>query len=80
MRTQVASAAEQQVVVKTAQTEEKLNIQKLVDKHTKDLKVSSKCHQIAIADIFNVPVNILIHQARCILRMNLIHSMTLFVI
>ncbi|XP_019750269.1 centrosomal protein of 290 kDa-like isoform X2 [Hippocampus comes] len=38
MRAQVASASEQQVLVNTVQTEEKLNIQKLVDKHTKDLK------------------------------------------
>ncbi|XP_057693788.1 centrosomal protein of 290 kDa isoform X2 [Corythoichthys intestinalis] len=38
LRTQMTSAAEQQVLTNAAQTEERLNIQKLVDKHTKDLK------------------------------------------
>ncbi|XP_049578660.1 centrosomal protein of 290 kDa-like [Syngnathus scovelli] len=38
MRTQMTTAAEQQVLANTAQTQEKLNIQKLLDKHTKDLK------------------------------------------
>lgn len=39
LRTQMTSAAEQQVLANAAQTEERLNVQKLVDKHTKDLKV-----------------------------------------
>ncbi|XP_061677672.1 centrosomal protein of 290 kDa isoform X2 [Syngnathoides biaculeatus] len=38
LRTQMTSAAEQQVLANAAQTEERLNVQKLVDKHTKDLK------------------------------------------
>ncbi|XP_061629866.1 centrosomal protein of 290 kDa isoform X3 [Phyllopteryx taeniolatus] len=38
LRTQMTSAAEQQVLANAAQTEERLNVQKVVDKHTKDLK------------------------------------------
>ncbi|XP_077373342.1 centrosomal protein of 290 kDa isoform X3 [Festucalex cinctus] len=38
LRTQMTSAAEQQVLANAAQTEERLNVQKLVDKHTKELK------------------------------------------
>ncbi|XP_077423509.1 centrosomal protein of 290 kDa isoform X2 [Vanacampus margaritifer] len=38
LRTQMTSAAEQQVLANAVQTEEKLNVQKLVDKHTKELK------------------------------------------
>ncbi|KAM9814775.1 centrosomal protein of 290 kDa-like isoform 3-T4 [Syngnathus typhle] len=38
MRAQMTTAAEQQVLANAAQTQEKLNIQKLLDKHTKDLK------------------------------------------
>ncbi|XP_072769999.1 centrosomal protein of 290 kDa isoform X4 [Nerophis lumbriciformis] len=38
LRTQMTSAAEQQVLAGAAQTEERLNVQKLVEKHTKDLK------------------------------------------
>ncbi|XP_061917322.1 centrosomal protein of 290 kDa isoform X2 [Entelurus aequoreus] len=38
LRTQMTSAAEQQVLAGAAQTEERFNVQKLVEKHTKDLK------------------------------------------
>nr|XP_057930609.1 centrosomal protein of 290 kDa-like isoform X3 [Doryrhamphus excisus] len=38
LRAQMTSAAEQQVLANAAQTEERLNVQKLVEKHTKDLK------------------------------------------
>ncbi|XP_061772969.1 centrosomal protein of 290 kDa isoform X2 [Nerophis ophidion] len=38
LRTQMTSAAEQQVLASAAQTEERLNVQKVVEKHTKDLK------------------------------------------
>ncbi|XP_061531859.1 centrosomal protein of 290 kDa-like isoform X2 [Phycodurus eques] len=52
MRTQMTSAAEQQVLVNTAQTEEKINIQKLVDKHTIDLKaqVQELSDQLEVAN------------------------------
>ncbi|XP_077373350.1 uncharacterized protein LOC144016291 [Festucalex cinctus] len=39
MRAQMTSAAQQQILANSAQSEEKLNIQKLIDKHTKDLQV-----------------------------------------
>ncbi|XP_054631818.1 centrosomal protein of 290 kDa isoform X2 [Dunckerocampus dactyliophorus] len=38
LRAQMTSAAEQQVLANAAQTEERLNVHKLVEKHTKDLK------------------------------------------
>uniref|UniRef100_A0A3Q2CN17 Centrosomal protein 290 n=1 Tax=Cyprinodon variegatus TaxID=28743 RepID=A0A3Q2CN17_CYPVA len=42
LRAEMTSAAEQQVIASAAQREESLNVQMLVDKHTKDLKVGSK--------------------------------------
>ncbi|CAJ1056113.1 centrosomal protein of 290 kDa isoform X1 [Xyrichtys novacula] len=39
LRAEMTSAAEQQVIASAAQREESLNVQTLVDKHTKDLKV-----------------------------------------
>ncbi|XP_029009885.1 centrosomal protein of 290 kDa isoform X2 [Betta splendens] len=39
LRAEMTSAAEQQVIVAAAQKEESLNVQILVDRHTKDLKV-----------------------------------------
>ncbi|MEQ2281678.1 hypothetical protein AMECASPLE_032950, partial [Ameca splendens] len=38
LRAEMTSAAEQQVIASAAQKEESLNVQMLVDKHTKDLK------------------------------------------
>ncbi|XP_051808594.1 centrosomal protein of 290 kDa isoform X2 [Acanthochromis polyacanthus] len=38
LRAELTSAAEQQVIVSAAQKEENLNVQMLVDRHTKDLK------------------------------------------
>ncbi|KAM9376220.1 centrosomal protein of 290 kDa [Pholidichthys leucotaenia] len=38
LRTEMTSAAEQQVIASAAQKEESLNVQMLVDRHTKDLK------------------------------------------
>nr|XP_057930611.1 centrosomal protein of 290 kDa-like isoform X2 [Doryrhamphus excisus] len=38
LRSKMTSAAEQQVLAIASQTEERLNVQKMVDKHTKDLK------------------------------------------
>uniref|UniRef100_A0A8P4KKX1 Centrosomal protein 290 n=1 Tax=Dicentrarchus labrax TaxID=13489 RepID=A0A8P4KKX1_DICLA len=39
LRAEMTSAAEQQIIVSAAQKEESLNVQMLVDRHTKDLKV-----------------------------------------
>ncbi|XP_078112646.1 centrosomal protein of 290 kDa [Sander vitreus] len=39
LRAEMTSAAEQQVIASAAQKEESLNVQMLVDRHTKDLKV-----------------------------------------
>ncbi|XP_034541944.1 centrosomal protein of 290 kDa isoform X2 [Notolabrus celidotus] len=39
LRSEMTSAAEQQVIANAAQKEESLNVQVLVDRHTKDLKV-----------------------------------------
>uniref|UniRef100_A0A3Q3JUC7 Centrosomal protein of 290kDa coiled-coil region domain-containing protein n=1 Tax=Monopterus albus TaxID=43700 RepID=A0A3Q3JUC7_MONAL len=39
LRAEMTSAAEQQVIASTAQKEESLNVQMLVDRHTKELKV-----------------------------------------
>ncbi|XP_053283714.1 centrosomal protein of 290 kDa isoform X1 [Pleuronectes platessa] len=39
LRAEMTSAAEQQVIANAAQKEESLNVQMLIDKHTKDLKV-----------------------------------------
>ncbi|XP_044213452.1 centrosomal protein of 290 kDa isoform X1 [Thunnus albacares] len=39
LRAEMTSAAEQQVIASAAQKEENLNVQMLVDRHTKDLKV-----------------------------------------
>ncbi|XP_053742818.1 centrosomal protein of 290 kDa isoform X6 [Synchiropus splendidus] len=39
LRAELTSAAEQQVITNAAQKEENLNIQMLIDRHTKDLKV-----------------------------------------
>ncbi|XP_071313277.1 centrosomal protein of 290 kDa isoform X2 [Trachinotus anak] len=39
LRAEMTSAAEQQVIASAAQKEESLNVQMLIDKHTKDLKV-----------------------------------------
>lgn len=40
LRAELTSAAEQQVIASAAQKEESLNVQMLVDRHTKDLKVT----------------------------------------
>uniref|UniRef100_A0A8C5E5P2 Centrosomal protein of 290kDa coiled-coil region domain-containing protein n=1 Tax=Gouania willdenowi TaxID=441366 RepID=A0A8C5E5P2_GOUWI len=47
LRAEMTSAAEQQVLASAAQKEESLNVQLLVDKHTKDLKVRLKELQAA---------------------------------
>lgn len=41
LRAEMTSAAEQQVIASAAQKEESLNVQMLVDRHTKDLKVGA---------------------------------------
>lgn len=40
----MTSAAEQQVIASAAQKEESLNVQMVVDRHTKDLKVGPLYH------------------------------------
>lgn len=40
----MTSTAEQHVLAAAAQKEENLNVQKLIDKHTKDLKVGLDHH------------------------------------
>ncbi|XP_042352849.1 centrosomal protein of 290 kDa [Plectropomus leopardus] len=42
LRAELTSAAEQQVIASAAQKEESLNVQMLVDKHTKELKVRAQ--------------------------------------
>lgn len=49
LRSEMTSAAEQQVIVAAAQKEENLNVQMLVDKHTKELKVR---HSSSIDNIY----------------------------
>lgn len=44
LRAEMTSAAEQQVIASAAQKEESLNVQMLVDRHTKDLKVGPVYH------------------------------------
>lgn len=44
LRAEMTAAAEQQVIVSAAQKEETLNVQMLVDRHTKDLKVGPLYH------------------------------------
>lgn len=39
LRAELVATAEQQVIASAAQKEETLNVQVLIDKHTKDLKV-----------------------------------------
>lgn len=58
LRAEMTSAAEQQVIASAAQREESLNVQMLVDKHTKDLKVGSKCPFLLTCHGF-IPVNII---------------------
>ena len=43
LRAEMTSAAEHQVVASAAQKEESLNVQLLVDRHTKDLRVRAQC-------------------------------------
>lgn len=42
LRSEMTALAEQQIISSAAQREESLNVQTLVDKHTKELKVSEK--------------------------------------
>lgn len=42
------SAAEEQVIANAAQKEQSLNVQALVDKHTKDLKVRSEVFFVVV--------------------------------
>lgn len=43
-RAQMMSQAEQQVIANAAQKEEELNVQQIVDKQTKELKVRGRTH------------------------------------
>lgn len=42
LRAEMTLAAEQQVIASAAQKEESLNVQMLIDRHTKDLKVRNR--------------------------------------
>lgn len=42
LRAEMTAAAEQKVIASAAQKEETLNVQMLLDKHTKDLKVGNR--------------------------------------
>lgn len=48
LRAEMTSAAEQQVIASAAQKEESLNVQMLIDRQTKDLKVRAHSHQNVI--------------------------------
>lgn len=48
LRAEMTSAAEQQVIASAAQKEESLNVQMLIDRQTKDLKVRAHSHQSVI--------------------------------
>ncbi|XP_028304273.1 centrosomal protein of 290 kDa isoform X2 [Gouania willdenowi] len=49
LRAEMTSAAEQQVLASAAQKEESLNVQLLVDKHTKDLKIQELSKELQAA-------------------------------
>lgn len=52
LRAEMTSAAEQQVIASAAQKEESLNVQMLIDRQTKDLKVRAHSHQNVIVFFF----------------------------
>lgn len=52
LRAEMTSAAEQQVIASAAQKEESLNVQMLIDRQTKDLKVRAHSHQNVIVCFF----------------------------
>lgn len=52
LRAEMTSAAEQQVIASAAQKEESLNVQMLIDRQTKDLKVRAHSHQNVIVVVF----------------------------
>lgn len=54
LRAEMTSAAEQQVIASAAQKEESLNVQMLIDRQTKDLKVRAHSHQNVIVVVFLV--------------------------
>lgn len=51
LRVEMTSAAEQQVIASAAQKEESLNVQMLIDRQTKDLKVRAHSHQNVIISV-----------------------------
>lgn len=53
----MTAAAEQQVITSAAQKEETLNVQKLIDRHTKDLKVGPLYNTLIIIHLFYMDVN-----------------------
>lgn len=52
LRAEMTSAAEQQVIASAAQKEESLNVQMLIDRQTKDLKVRAHSHQNVFFFVF----------------------------
>lgn len=62
LRAEMTTAAEQQVITSAAQKEETLNVQVLVDRHTRELKVGKSFLLGQILDVVSDPC------LRCLLK------------
>lgn len=56
LRAEMTAAAEQQVIASATQKEETLNVQVLVDRHTKDLKVGKSFLAVQMLDVVSEPL------------------------